>query len=133
MLMLLAEATVGYVAVGPYLSPQLLADSSTKPLGTATFCISLGANVIVSGLIAGRLWWISRQTSKLITHGRHGTHEALRLVIESGLAITTAKIIEFICYQIAFANHRSVEAIYTVFQAMPQIFGIIPTLIPLSI
>ncbi|KZT59990.1 hypothetical protein CALCODRAFT_515700 [Calocera cornea HHB12733] len=133
LIMLLGEAVVGYVAIGKYLSPNMPTDASIKPLGTAMFSISLGTNVLVTGMIAGRLWWVSRQTAKIVASGRHATSGALRLVIESGLAITTAKIIEFICYQIVFASDASVQALYTVFEAMPQIFGIIPTLILLSI
>jgi len=133
LLMLLGEAIAGYVAIGKYLSPDLTTDTSIKPWGTAMFSVSLATNVVVTSLTAGRIWWISRTTNKLMASGGTRSLAAVTLIIESGLAITIAKIIEFSTFQIAFAGTVNMQAIYIMFELMPQLFGIIPTVIILSI
>ncbi|KZT59998.1 hypothetical protein CALCODRAFT_553941 [Calocera cornea HHB12733] len=133
ILMVVGEAIAGYVAIGKYLSPDLATDTSIKPWGTAMFSVSLATNVLVTSLTAGRIWWISRTTNKLMAGGGTRSLDAITLIIESGLAITIAKIIEFATFQIAFAGTVNMQAIYIMFELMPQLFGIIPTVIILSI
>ncbi|EJU01331.1 hypothetical protein DACRYDRAFT_22507 [Dacryopinax primogenitus] len=135
ILMVVGEAIAGYVAIGKYLSPDLTTDTSIKPWGTAMFSISLATNILVTSLTAGRIWWISRTTNKLMAGTGAGTRSlaAITLIIESGLAITLAKIIEFATFQIAFAGTVNMQAIYIMFELMPQLFGIVPTVIILSI
>ncbi|KZO94706.1 hypothetical protein CALVIDRAFT_538815 [Calocera viscosa TUFC12733] len=132
IILVIGEAVSGYGAIGKYLSPHLTTDTSIKPWGTALFSLSLATNVLVSSLTAGRIWWISRAAHKLRS-GRSPSLGAIIVIIESGLAITLAKIIEFTTYQIAFAGTVNMQAIYVMFEVMPQLFGIIPTVILLSI
>ncbi|KZO94702.1 hypothetical protein CALVIDRAFT_599764 [Calocera viscosa TUFC12733] len=132
IILIFGEAVSGYGAIGQYLSPDLATDTSIKPWGTALFSLSLATNVLVTSLTVGRIWWISRAAHKLRS-GRSPSLGAIIVIIESGLAITLAKIIEFTAYQIAFAGTVNVQVIYVMFEVMPQLFGIIPIVILLSI
>ncbi|KZO94708.1 hypothetical protein CALVIDRAFT_197970 [Calocera viscosa TUFC12733] len=133
ILMVVGQVAAGCGAVGQYLGPNMPGDYAIRPWATAMYAMSLATNITLSLLIAGRLWWVMRASSQYVVGGRHGTYGALRLVIESGLAITSAKIIEFVLFQMAFLNNAQNEAIFVMYLAMPQILGIIPTLIILSI
>jgi len=133
VLMIVGQVVTGCVAVGEYLTPNTPNVYAIRPWASSMYAASLVTNVILSSTIGGRLWWSMRSSSKLVAGARHGIRDALRLVIESGLAITSAKIIEFTLFQIAFINGNENQAIFVMLGAMPQIFGIIPTLILLSI
>ncbi|KZT59991.1 hypothetical protein CALCODRAFT_492976 [Calocera cornea HHB12733] len=132
--MVVGEAVTGFAAIGQYLTPDPPDNyAAIQAWASALYALSLATNIMLSLLIAGRLWCIMRASSHLIVVGRHGTRDALRLVVESGLAITSAKIIEFVLFEIAFSKDNQNFAVYVLWEIMPQILGIIPTLILLSI
>ncbi|EJU01343.1 hypothetical protein DACRYDRAFT_107895 [Dacryopinax primogenitus] len=133
IMMTVGEAVTGFVAVGMFLGPVQPTYDSVRPWASSMYAISLVANITLTMLIGGRLWWIMRSSSRFIAGGRHGTRDALRLIVESGAAISSAKLIEFVLFQVAFMDNSENMAIYVLYEAMPQIFGIIPTMILLSI
>ncbi|KIK57253.1 hypothetical protein GYMLUDRAFT_263303 [Collybiopsis luxurians FD-317 M1] len=65
-----------------------LDDSSTATIMTITFMIvTLSVNALVTGLIAGRIWWISRKINA--SYGHKGTQQkyrrAIAIILESGM------------------------------------------------
>ena len=73
------------------------------PLGVATFCLPLGTNVIVTTLIAGRIWYLSPRKAckmccvKLPTGIGRAT---IDIIIESGMLYLAAQLVFVILFSI---------------------------------
>ncbi|PIL30565.1 hypothetical protein GSI_07265 [Ganoderma sinense ZZ0214-1] len=84
------------------------------------FSLSLVTNVVVTGLIAVRLWYITRETGGV---KKYRFFRAFLLIIESAMIYSTALLIEIILY---FSGNN---AFYIVYDPIAQLTGIVPTTI----
>ncbi|KAI0800109.1 hypothetical protein C8Q74DRAFT_1363904 [Fomes fomentarius] len=115
IVMIFGELIAGYGSLIQYELPN------PNPLimvhwGTAMFAMSLATNIVVTAAVAGRIYV-------------HYTRLIL-LIIESGSIITAAKLIEFVLFLIVpGAGGPGLNALYIVYETMPQITGIVPTMI----
>ncbi|KAF9264048.1 hypothetical protein L218DRAFT_863989 [Marasmius fiardii PR-910] len=83
-----------------------------------TFC----TNVVVTGLIAGRIWWNGRQVSEILgkVHGRR-YNRAMAIIIESGAIFSASLLVLMVLYSLKFNA--------VVCYPRPLYTGIAPTLI----
>ncbi|KAI0630789.1 hypothetical protein C8Q77DRAFT_226919 [Trametes polyzona] len=128
-LLCLGELAVGYGSISYWLAPKQNFTVMGR-LGSTLFILSLVANILVTLVIAGRIWWVSRRTRKAL--GVAGGHyqRVLLLIIESGALVAGAKLIEFTLYKLAPVNGLDgLNAMYIVYECMPQITGLAPTCI----
>ncbi|KAI0083054.1 hypothetical protein BDY19DRAFT_981050 [Irpex rosettiformis] len=134
VLLFLGTITAGYGAVSQYFltnpNPQEAVD-----FGNAMFAVSLTTNVVTTVLTVGRIWWQSRSLTRNLGKAYQSTYRTLVLVlIESGVVIAVAKLLEFILFQLASEDGLSgFNALYIVFDMIPQINGIMPTLIIITV
>ncbi|EEB94203.1 hypothetical protein MPER_07024, partial [Moniliophthora perniciosa FA553] len=91
---------------------------------TALFALSMATNIIVTSLIAGRIWYIGLRTSKNLGR-QHGVKysRALVIIVESGALYSVSLFILLILYSI------DNDAQIILFNWTSQIVGIAPTLI----
>ncbi|KAJ3544747.1 hypothetical protein NM688_g5704 [Phlebia brevispora] len=119
VLMLIATTVCGYLAV--YNFSQVhpgdnVFASNIAEWGTALFSLSLATNIIVTTLIATRIWWLARQASTTLGH-RHARkyHNAVAIIIESGSIYSACAMTLLILYV-----HRT-NAQYLVYDSLAQI------------
>ncbi|KAH7930154.1 hypothetical protein BV22DRAFT_1028657 [Leucogyrophana mollusca] len=93
------------------------------PLGIAGYVLPLATNVVVTGLIAYRIWDSSRDINYNLIGGTGAARRALTLIIESGALYLVVQLI----FVVLFAMANPAEAIMGVIAV--QIYGIAPTLI----
>lgn len=89
-----AMAAVGILATIDPNAP--LAPPSVAKLGNAAFPMSLVLNILVTGLILGRMWFISRAPRVALSSQRTGpprVYSAMAVVVESGLLFLIAQIV----------------------------------------
>ncbi|KAJ7671239.1 hypothetical protein DFH06DRAFT_910331, partial [Mycena polygramma] len=125
VIMLLATSVCGYVAVAQFarLVPgQDVFTTTIAEWGTTLFSLSLSTNIIVTSLIAGRIYWIGRRTKRLIS-GAHNYQNTVAIVLESGVIYSVGLVTLLIVYR------SGTNAQYIVYDAMAQIMGIVPTMI----
>lgn len=127
IIMLIATSLSGYLAVWGFskiVPGEDVFASDIAIWGTALFALSLSTNIVVTSLIAGRIWWIGRQAAKSLG-GAHGQKysQALVIIIESGAIYSVCLFILLILY-VTKANAQ-----YIVYDSLAQIMGIVPTLI----
>jgi hypothetical protein len=98
--------------------------SNIAEWGTALFSLSLATNIIVTSLIAGRIWWLSRNIRTYLGQ-RHQAkyYKAIGIIIESGAIYAISLLILLVLYT------SKTNAQYIVYDALSQIMGIVPTLI----
>ncbi|KAJ6535091.1 hypothetical protein B0H19DRAFT_1184935 [Mycena capillaripes] len=126
-LMSLATVACGVGLIGLVLSinpsaPQ--APAAIVPVGTAGFSLSLCLNFIVSALIVGRIWHVSRQNHRHgIAHSVSSVQGAIGIVVESGLLFLVAQFVFVVLFAIAHPAQAVLVPVAT------QIYGISPTLI----
>ncbi|KAI0671618.1 hypothetical protein C8Q78DRAFT_973020 [Trametes maxima] len=97
--------------------------------GTTMYTTSLVTNILVTATVALRIWYISRHAKRA---GLGGVQYSgvLLLIVESGALIAAAKIVEFVLFEFVPGDGLSgLNALYIVYECMPQITGIVPTLI----
>ncbi|TFK97090.1 hypothetical protein BDV98DRAFT_275205 [Pterulicium gracile] len=103
-------------------------DNSIRVWGTAAYALSLLTNISVTGLIASRIWWMSRGVE---THlGRHHSQVYTRiiaLVIESGSIYSLSLIVFIIAYSLNTHGQKIAN------DALAQVVGIMPTFIIIRI
>ncbi|KAI3618979.1 hypothetical protein WG66_000516 [Moniliophthora roreri] len=87
------------------------------------FSLSLATNVLVTSLIAFRIWWIGRQIDTAHTKSSIKYRRVLILIIESGAIYSSALIIEITLYFIGS------NAFYIVYDPIAQLTAIVPTMI----
>ncbi|KAJ3997785.1 hypothetical protein F5050DRAFT_1568549 [Lentinula boryana] len=86
------------------------------------FSLSLATNVVVTSLIAARIWWVNRQFNTL-HDSSFKYRRVLILVIESGAIYSSALVIEITLY---FLNNN---AFYIIYDPIAQLTAIVPTMI----
>jgi len=127
ILMSLATVACGVGLIGLVLTINPTAPTAPAaivPVGTAGFSLSLCLNFIVSALIAGRIWSISRQNRLHgISHSDSAISRAIGIVVESGLLFLSAQFVFVVLFAIAHPALAVVEPMAT------QIYGISPTLV----
>ncbi|KAI0360161.1 hypothetical protein OH77DRAFT_1394313 [Trametes cingulata] len=129
VLLVVAEAVTGYASCSLELFPN--ARYETVALwGTLMYSMSLVTNILVTAVVAFRIWYVSR-SARLAGLGGVNYTKLLFLLIESGALITSAKVVEFVLFQYVPADSavHGMNALYIVYECMPQITGIVPTLI----
>ncbi|EEB94640.1 hypothetical protein MPER_06512, partial [Moniliophthora perniciosa FA553] len=107
------------VASGGSIFAKEVADGAT-----ALFALSMGTNVIVTSLIAGRIWYIGHHATKNLGR-QHGVKysRAVVVIVESGALYSVSLLILLILF--AMGN----DAQIILFGCASQIVGIAPTLI----
>ncbi|KAA1477765.1 hypothetical protein DENSPDRAFT_622136 [Dentipellis sp. KUC8613] len=120
----------GYASIGQYF---LVNPSPTVSVawGTSMFAISLTTNVLVTLLSAGRIWYLSTWVYNDQPSSTSAKYRAIMLlIIESGAVIAAAKLTEFTLFRVAPGDGvGGNNALYIIFEMMPQINGIMPTII----
>ncbi|KAJ7344025.1 hypothetical protein DFH08DRAFT_871631 [Mycena albidolilacea] len=114
LLIALASMACGLAVTGLLISinptaPQVPA--ALVPIGDADFALSLIVNFMVSSLIVGRIWWMTRESS--ISHSSTSIQKAMGIVIESGLLFLAIQFVFVILFAIAHPAQAVVEPIAT--------------------
>ncbi|KAJ7274749.1 hypothetical protein C8J57DRAFT_1312677 [Mycena rebaudengoi] len=114
LLIALASISCGLAVTGLLISisptaPQ--APAALVPIGDAYAALSLILNFIVSTLIVGRIWWMTREGS--ISHSTALIQNAIGIVIESGFLFLAIQLVFVILFAIAHPAQAVVEPIAT--------------------
>jgi len=127
---LLSTASIVCVSVVLHLLLRInpnspIAPHSLVPLGLAAFALPLGTNVIVTSLIAGRIWYLTPRKARMgSAQFPSGTgRAAIDIVVESGMLYLVVQLI----FVILFAIGHPAQGVVGVIAV--QIYGIAPTLI----
>jgi len=127
ILMILGSAISGFAQTYFFATAKTTHTAFAKTLAHwngAVFSLSLATNVIVTSLIAARIWYLERQLTDLPARNRSLRYKkVLALVIESGAIYSSALVIEITLY---FLN---TNAFYIVYDPIAQLTGIVPTMI----
>ncbi|KIP07247.1 hypothetical protein PHLGIDRAFT_24165 [Phlebiopsis gigantea 11061_1 CR5-6] len=117
---LICSAVVGHLVTG---TTSATVNPSIVPLGLASFTLPLATNLMVTSLIVGRIWFMSRGTAmyNLPTHST--TRKAMSIIVESGALYFVVQFIFVVVYGL---NHPS-EVI--LIEVACQTYGIASTLI----
>ncbi|KIL58664.1 hypothetical protein M378DRAFT_86165 [Amanita muscaria Koide BX008] len=98
--------------------------SSIDDWGITVFSVSLATNVLVTFLIASRVYWVVyRLDVPCGEEYRHKYHQAVAIIIESGSIQSAAILILLVLHSL---NETSQ---YIMADALAQLLGIVPTLI----
>ncbi|GJJ15537.1 hypothetical protein Clacol_009815 [Clathrus columnatus] len=111
VIMLIATTVSAYIAVYNFSqvrSGENVFAGSIAAWGTALFSLTLATNILVTSLIAGRIWWVSRG---------HRNHIGRRHMQKYTQAVAIMYV----------ANNSALSLI--AYDALAQIVGIVPTLI----
>ncbi|KAH9893195.1 hypothetical protein C8Q73DRAFT_522510 [Cubamyces lactineus] len=129
-LMCVSEFVVGYGAVSQWLLPHPDGPEMVR-WGTAMYVISMATNVLVTGVIAARIWYVSMRTKRVMGVDSDGRYNrVIILLIESGALISATKLTEFVLYNIAPGDGvGGLNAMYIIYEIVPQMTGIVPTMI----
>jgi len=127
LIMLLATTICAYAAVYNFskITPgENVFATNIAEWGTALFSLSLATNILVTSLIAGRIYWISRKTKRLLGSKHSQKYQnAVAIIVESGAIYSVSLMTLLILYCL------KTNAQYIVYDALAQIMGIVPTLI----
>lgn len=97
--------------------------------GTASFAVSLALNILMTSLIAGRIYSLARQ-NRIALSARHTKQymSIIGIILESGALFTAAQVVFLaIWHQSTFHHATGADAITAVMVA--QVYCIVPTLI----
>jgi hypothetical protein len=103
-----------------------MAPKAMVPLGIATYTLPLCTNVIVTALIAGRIWYHAYGFSEARTPSG-SVRRAMIVILESGVVYLVTQLI----FVVIFAIRHPAQGIVVVIAV--QIYGIIPTLIIIGV
>jgi len=133
-LMVLGTAISGYGAIGQYFLPDPYVSLSVR-WAQAMLAVSMVTNILVTGLTAGRIWYIARKMdAKSFGPSLLRYRSIILLIVESGVFMAVSKIIEFTLFQLAPDDGLDgLNALYIPMDCMPQIMGICPTFIMLAV
>ncbi|CCM05309.1 uncharacterized protein FIBRA_07523 [Fibroporia radiculosa] len=139
--MMIATAITGYYAIGRWLNPAL--DSTHLNLAfyetsfhwvTAMYAVSLCTNVSVTIVTATRIWWVGHRNTKILGSDTHSPYSrVILLLLESGSVLSAAKTIEFALFETSGNGYGGDNSVWIVIESMPQIMGIMPTLVILAV
>ncbi|KAF9061813.1 hypothetical protein BDP27DRAFT_1428576 [Rhodocollybia butyracea] len=125
ILLIIASAVCGFgqaVIFAQAKSTHSAFSSQLEIWNGSLFSLSLTTNVVVTSLIAFRIWWLSREVSPL-HESSFKYRRVLTLVIESGAVYSSALVIEITLY---FLNNN---AFYIIYDPIAQLTAIVPTTI----
>lgn len=77
------------------------APAEIVPLGTSGFALSLCVNFLVTTLIVGRIWYISRQSRRVLPDEDNALQNAMSIMIESGTPVLIAQFIFVVLFAIS--------------------------------
>jgi len=127
ILMILGSATSGFAQTFFFATAKHTHTAFAATLehwNGAVFSLSLATNVVVTSLIAARIWYLEQQLKALPNANTSlGYRKILAVVIESGAIYSSALVIEITLY---FLN---TNAFYIVYDPIAQLTGIVPTMI----
>lgn len=129
-LLVIGTACTGYasVATGGDLH---VSKTVTNGLGTGMFAMSLSTNIVIAALTAGRIWFVQKvygSQRASTDRTRYGT--IITLIVESGAVLVVVELLEIIIFEIAIGETTRVSGvIFIFFASLPQLLGIVPTLI----
>ncbi|KAL4265908.1 hypothetical protein AB1N83_003468 [Pleurotus pulmonarius] len=99
-----------------------VAGYSSQYTGSLFIILSMITNTLVTALIAGRIWWISRRLREFLGPAYSEYTAAIAIIVESGLMCTISAV--------AFtAAYRVQSARWAAYYFSSQAIGIAPTLI----
>ncbi|KAI0368754.1 hypothetical protein BV20DRAFT_947449 [Pilatotrama ljubarskyi] len=127
-LLVVAEAVTGYASCSLELFPNTRYETVAL-WGTLMYSMSLVTNVLVTAVVALRIWYVTRRARLA---GLGGVHykKLVFLILDSGALITSAKVVEFVLFlYVPGDGVQGMNALYIVYECMPQITGIVPMLI----
>ncbi|KAI3621025.1 hypothetical protein WG66_013373 [Moniliophthora roreri] len=126
ILLLLGSSISGYITVWEIsrAANGSIFEKQVSVWATALFSLSMATNIIVTSLIAGRIWYIGLRTSKNLGR-QHGVKysRAFVVIVESGALYSASLFILLILY--STNNHAQL----ILYNCTSQIVGIAPTLI----
>ncbi|KAI0630799.1 hypothetical protein C8Q77DRAFT_227935 [Trametes polyzona] len=128
-MMCLGEFAVGYASISYWLAPKQNFTVMDQ-LGTTMFALSLATNILLTAVIVIRIWWITSRTKQVLGVSGGSYQRVLLLLIESGAFVAAAKLTEFVLFQLTPDDGiDGLNAIDVVYECMPQITGLVPTVI----
>ncbi|KAF9257837.1 hypothetical protein L218DRAFT_990848 [Marasmius fiardii PR-910] len=127
ILFLIGFSVSGYLSIWLFTQTQPgqnVFDTNIPMCSLIGYAMSLSTNIIVTSLIAGRIWWNTRKLAQLLGTIPHGWRycRAISIIIESGAIISASVLVMIVLYSLHF------NAPY-VTDSIAQIAGIAPTLI----
>ncbi|KAI0753217.1 hypothetical protein C8Q80DRAFT_1267633 [Daedaleopsis nitida] len=133
VIMTAGELVTGYGSISQWFLPNPVPETMVH-WGTAMFVMSMATNIVVTVAIASRIWYVTRRTQKALRTSSNSTNDTYTrvalLIIESGSLIAAAKLTEFTVFQLAPVDGlNGLNAMYIVYEIMPQITGLVPTVI----
>jgi len=132
-MMIIGTAISGFGAVSQFLTPHPVYLTAVN-WATAMYAISLATNIIVTTVTAFRIWFISYRHNSTLGRSENPYFRVILLVVESGLFLAAAKIVEFALYRVSVnIGTGGDHSLWIVLNCMPQIMGILPTLIVLAV
>ncbi|RPD54257.1 hypothetical protein L227DRAFT_580694 [Lentinus tigrinus ALCF2SS1-6] len=130
VILVIGEFICGYGSISQWLLPN------PNPVeiahwGQGIFVISLAVNIVVTAFIAVRIWYMTSHTREFLhVEGTDRYSRVILLIVESGALIALAKIVEFTLFKMAPVDGlHGLNALYVVYEIMPQVTGIAPTVI----
>lgn len=122
----------GGVALATRIAPTAAAPpAAIQPLVFAAYILPLIANFMLTVLIAGRIWWLTRGTITYlgkVSTGKRGTaFKAAMIIIESGVLYFVVQLV----YLTVFAVGNSSDQLMSLIAV--QIYGIAPTLMIIQV
>jgi len=132
IIMIIGTAISGYGSVSQDLLGTVSYEVAVNWV-TAMFIISLCTNVIVTILTAARIWYFMPRYKEVMAQTPASYHRVILIIIESGCIIAAAKIVEFALFEVAPGSGiGGNNAMYIPYECMPQITGLMPTIIVLA-
>ncbi|KAI0741965.1 hypothetical protein C8Q80DRAFT_1260687 [Daedaleopsis nitida] len=130
VVMIIGELVAGYGSISQWFLPNPVPVTMVH-WGTAMFIMSMATNILVTGAIASRIWYVTRRTQQIMGVEYNDRYSrVLLLLIESGALIATTKLIEFTLFKLSPVDGLiGLNALYIIYEAMPQITGLVPTAI----
>ncbi|KAM5535136.1 hypothetical protein V8D89_011222 [Ganoderma adspersum] len=125
ILLIIASAVCGFAQAIIFAEAKTVHSAFANELerwNGSLFSLSLVTNVVVTTLIAARIWFITRESGGAVTSQFRYT-KVLLLVIESAMIYSAALLVEITLYFIGS------NAFYIVYDPIAQLTGIVPTMI----
>ncbi|TBU26459.1 hypothetical protein BD309DRAFT_902340 [Dichomitus squalens] len=126
ILLIIASAVCGFSQAVIFAEAKTVHSAFANELerwNGSLFSLSLVTNVVVTTLIAARIWFITRESGGSLINSQFRYTKVLVLIIESAMVYSAALVIEITLY---FCGSN---AFYIVYDPIAQLTGIVPTTI----
>ncbi|PAV19971.1 hypothetical protein PNOK_0490500 [Pyrrhoderma noxium] len=128
-LLILTTTITGFISNSFLFHPQSLNVKTMRIWATAMFSSSVATNIIVTLLTAGRIWWLVKPHGSFTIRPQDRTYlRIIFLILDSGAFVTAGKLCELILLVTDGRQVSGSHPIYIIFEMMPQITGMVPTL-----